>query len=205
MTEMTEEVTRPKIDAPTPINRMSTQELRSELSRAITMTADALAYLAACWVELERRGEDLSNLRVTLAPYLRAVASGAMAPEAVITFAGKRMVLKWIGKQPIELQRRLAADPRVTIVAAGRERKVPISDLTAQELNLVRSDTMMASEKLPVSRPKRRKKAAAKTIAVLLTEGEFLRIATEANELGRTLSGHMRSMIGLKPVPEAEE
>lgn len=202
---MVKDVVRPQIDAPTPISRMPTDELRKELARAITMTADALSYLAACWVELERRGEDLSNLRMTLAPYLRAVASGSMAPEAVIAFAGRKMVLRWIGKQPLELQRKLASDPRVTIISGGQERKVPINDLTSVELNLVRAETMIASEKLPVIKTKRRTSKPSKVIAVYFTEAEYEKISAEAGDLGRTMSGHMRSLIGLRPNVAGDE
>ncbi len=198
----TPEIVRPRISLPTPINRMSTDELRKELSRAITMTADALAYLAACWVELERRGEDLSGLRVTLAPYLRAVASGRMAPEAVIAFAGRRMVLKWVGRQPIEVQRRLAADPRVTIETGGGARKVALNELTAAELHLIKSDKTVGE--LP-SRQTRKAASARRQIAMILTEREFQDIAAEANARGQTLSGHVRMRIGLEPKPGTKE
>lgn len=198
MTATPSETVRPEINAPVPINRMTTSELRKELSRAITMTADALSYLAACWVELERRGEDLSGLRVTLAPYLRAVASGTMAPEAVIAFAGRKMVLRWVGKQPIEIQRKLAADPRVTIEANGSERKVALNDLTAMELSLIRSDKVIGN--LPERRRKKKPDSIRKQIGLYLSETEFKSIAAEANARGQTLSGYVRTLIGLTPM-----
>ena len=54
---------------------MPTPDLREELARALTITADSLMYLAAVWKELEQRGEDLSDLRTGLGVYVPLIAA----------------------------------------------------------------------------------------------------------------------------------
>src|SRR5882724_9369466 len=63
---------------------MDNDTLRRELSRALTVSAEHLIYLAQVWRELERRGEDLSDLRSGLGAYLPLIASGRLAAEAVV-------------------------------------------------------------------------------------------------------------------------
>lgn len=166
---------------------MTTEELRGELARAITMTADALSYLAACWVELERRGEDLTDLRIGLAPYLREVAAGRLAPEAVISFAGEKMKLAWIAGQPPNIQRRLADGGIVTLrTSDGGERSARFADLTAFEVRQITNveATMQAAPAAPAARQKTSRRAPAyRTLSVRLTQDEYARLADEADRL----------------------
>lgn len=121
---------------------LDTATLRAELSRALTITAHGLAYLAAVWAEPERRGEDLSDLRVGLAQYLPAIAAGRIAAEAVATFAGQSTVLKRVARLSLDDQRRLAAGEPVPVVSASAdgqytERSLPLRVLTAPQVATV--------------------------------------------------------------------
>lgn len=95
---------------------MTTEELRSELARAIRVTAETLVYLAAIWEELERRGEDLSSLRSGVSAYLPMIASGRADPAAVVAYAGQPTLLRAITQMPLEEQARLAAGGDVPLV-----------------------------------------------------------------------------------------
>ena len=99
------------------LNNLSTQTLRTELAASISMTARHLQRLAAIWQELERRGEDLSDLRVGLAEYLPRIAAGQLDAQAVVQFAGQRLLLQKIASLPIAEQNRLALGGTVKMLA----------------------------------------------------------------------------------------
>lgn len=134
--------------SPPEIHNLSVQQLRAELARSLTMSAQHLAYLATIWSELELRGEDLSDLRTGLAVYLPQIAAGRLDASAVIRFAGAPTVLRSISTLPLDEQRALAAGKTVevlTIDAGGKytTRATPAYALTASQARMV-----FASEKI---------------------------------------------------------
>lgn len=187
----------PAIYTPLSVTRMSTEDLRSELARAVTMTADALAFLATCWAELERRGEDLSTLRIGLAPYLRQVASGELAPEAVLAFAGKKMVLRWVSRQPIEEQKRLAARPAVSLVQGDGQRTTAfLTDLSAADLQHIEIQPDQASDV-----PDKKKPASTrKTVSFTVSSAEHSDFMALAKSEGRSVSDIIRGRLGLATI-----
>lgn len=76
------------------LHLLTTEELRSELGRAIGLTVQSIVRVATIWAELERRGEDLSDIRFTLKAFLPLVARGQLAPEAVVEMAGQQRKLE---------------------------------------------------------------------------------------------------------------
>lgn len=124
------------------LGAMSTQQLRGELARSLTMTARHLAYLAAIWRELENRGEDLTDLRTGLAVYLPQIAAGHLAAEAVIRFAGQPTVLRNIATLTIDQQRALADGQPVRVLTVNTDgdyesTELPAYALTAAQARLV--------------------------------------------------------------------
>jgi len=130
------------VPAPAELGNMSTQQLRAELAKSLTITARHLMYLAAVWGELDKRGEDLSDLRTGLAVYLPQIAAGRLAAEAVVRFAGQPTVLRSIASLPLERQQALARGepvPVLTVDAGGnfRATELPAYTLTAAQARLV--------------------------------------------------------------------
>lgn len=120
---------------------LDTPTLRGELARVLTVTAETLAYLAAVWRELERRGEDLSELRTGLGQYLPLIAAGQLDAEVVVRFAGRQAVLRAVATLPLSEQQRLARGgsvPVLTIDESGRpvETDVAATLLTGQQVRL---------------------------------------------------------------------
>lgn len=117
---------------------LPTTELRAELSRALKITAEGLSYLAFVWTELERRGEDLSDLRSGLAEYLPQIAAGRLAPEAVVQFAGQKSVIRRVMNMPLDEQVRLAHGEPIPVITKGEEgpieRQLPVRALTASQV-----------------------------------------------------------------------
>ena len=103
---------------------LSTEELRQELARGLRLTAEHLFRLGHVWMELERRGEDLSDLRKGLAVYLPLIASGRVDARAVVRFGGSALLLRCISALPLEEQRRLA-EPGATVPVVAEGRVVP--------------------------------------------------------------------------------
>lgn len=129
---------------PSALEAADTPTLRAELARALTITAQSLAYLAAIWAELTRRGEDLSELRVGLAQYLPAIAAGTLAAEAVVAFAGNRSLIHRILALPVDEQRRIASGEPLPVVVqrdnALVELQLPARTLTAGQARIVFDD-----------------------------------------------------------------
>lgn len=132
------------------IETVSTEALRAQLAQSLTITAQSLAYLATIWRELERRGEDLSDLRGGLSVYLPQIAAGTLAAEAVVRYAGQRMLLRALSKLPISLQREIVERgdiPRVTIGNGGEAKTVtaPLHSLSSADVAVVFAEDRVRS------------------------------------------------------------
>jgi len=117
--------------------------LRAELVRGLTMTAEGLARMGVIWQELERRGEDLSDLRKGIATYLPLIAAGQLAAEAVVTFASKRSILRALEGVPLDEQRRLAAGGTLAVIDptnTERVEEVSLANLPSRRLKIVFDD-----------------------------------------------------------------
>lgn len=127
------------------IQAASTEELRSQLAQSLTVTAQSLAYLSSIWKELTQRGEDLSSLRGGLATYLPQIANGELAAEAVVRYAGQRMLLRALSGMPLAAQRELVESGEVQHVAIDREGSpvtstIPLHNLSSTDVAIVFDD-----------------------------------------------------------------
>lgn len=98
------------------IGAMTTDELREELARGLTLVAENLFRTGQIWIELERRGEDLSDLRKGLAVYLPMIGTGRVDARTVVKFAGAPTLLRAVSLLPIEEQIRLSQGGTVPLV-----------------------------------------------------------------------------------------
>ncbi len=129
--------------APLTLAQWSDEELRAELTRGLTLTAQHLTRLGLVWVELERRGRDLSDLREGLAEWLPRIATGRLAAEAVVAFATRRLLLRALDGVPLERQRALAAGELVAVIDPTNPDAVisaPLARLPALGVRLVFHD-----------------------------------------------------------------
>lgn len=102
---------------PRVIQAMTTVELREELARGLTLVAENLFRTGQIWIELERRGEDLSDLRKGLAAYLPQIGTGRMDARVLVKFAGAPALLRAVSILPVDEQVRLATGGTVPLVA----------------------------------------------------------------------------------------
>jgi hypothetical protein len=94
---------------------LTVEELRRELARSLRMTAESLVRLALIVRSLETRGEDLSELKIGLLPYLRQIAYGQVLPEVVVRYAERPMLVRSIAALPWPDQERLSNGAKVAL------------------------------------------------------------------------------------------
>jgi hypothetical protein len=124
------------------IRTLSTGDLRAELTRGLALTAQTLTRLATIWAELERRGEDLSDLRRGVAAMLPMIAAGTLAAEVVVGFGGRPSLLHALVGLPLERQQAIVAGEPVRLVVEAGDgeyavRLLPASALTAAQVRQV--------------------------------------------------------------------
>lgn len=112
----------------TPIRELTladqtTDALREQLSSLLARTADDLREMAAIVGELERRGEDLSGLKLGIIEHLRRIATGQLLPEIVVRFSGFPQLLRIAVHLPLGDQRRLI-EHGVVSLACWRDGKI---------------------------------------------------------------------------------
>lgn len=147
----------------------TTSFLRDELARGLTLTADTLTRLGAIWAELERRGEDLSDLRAGLARTLPLIASGRLAAEAVVAFAGRPLVLRCLEGVPVEEQRRLADGAPIPVYLPGEDapQSLPVSRIPSAAITRVIADGMIrtpAEQRMAIKSRKKKPKERKHTV-----------------------------------------
>lgn len=123
---------------------LSTQLLREELARALTLSAQTLQRLAIIWQELERRGEDLSDLRTGLASYLPLIAAGQLDAEVVVRFAGNKTLLGSISRLPVSEQHRLATGGNVEILTFAEDGSEIVTPVPAHALSATQARQIFA-------------------------------------------------------------
>lgn len=123
------------------LRRMTSENIRKEMVQALGMTVAGLVRMAACVRVLEDRGEDLSDLRGGLLGYVRQIAHGQTVPEAVVKFAGHRLLLSRVVALPLPEQRRLAEGGTVLLVVRREDgwdlRQARPVDLTGEQVHQV--------------------------------------------------------------------
>lgn len=108
---------RPTNQPAVDLSALSSGDLRAELARGLTLTAHHFSRLAAVWGELERRGEDLSDLRRSIGGRISQIAAGLLAAEVVVAFYSRPSVLDAVLGIPLDRQRELAAGGTVSVLA----------------------------------------------------------------------------------------
>jgi hypothetical protein len=127
---------------PADLATMTTQELRAAMTAAMARTVEQLARLAWIVRILEERGEDLTDPRIGLMPYLRQIAYGQTLPEVVIRYAERPALVKAISALPRPDQQRLASGEPVPLAirredGTVEQRMVDPSHLVGEQVGRV--------------------------------------------------------------------
>lgn len=117
------------------ISVASTEQLKLALTQGLTISAKQLNYLSLIWMELEKRGEDLSALRSGLAVYLPLIASNKLDAEVVVRFAGQRTLLSKLMELTVEQQREMLSTDTIDVVDIGNDGKHQVTKKTLMQLS----------------------------------------------------------------------
>lgn len=101
------------------IQSASIAELKSELAKSLKITSDYLVYISLIWSELNRRGEDLSELKSGLFQYIPLIATNQLDASLVVEFAGNKTLLSALSRLPIEQQKEIAITKKLPFVELG--------------------------------------------------------------------------------------
>jgi hypothetical protein len=139
--EPTEIIRSPRLELAMRVSEMDTVTLRGELARALTVTAETLIYLAEVWRELERRGEDLRDLRAGMGRYIPLIAAGQLDATAVVQFAGRPALLRAMQTLPVDEQKKLATGDKLDVITirpdgSTVETRVQAAHLTGEQVRL---------------------------------------------------------------------
>ena len=143
------------------LQSIATEDLRRELVEAIGLTVRTVQRVAAIWAELERRGEDLSDIRFSLAAYMPAVAAGRLLPEVVVALSGRQRTLNIVADLAIDDQRRLINGEPITLVTTDATVQRSLDDMTFSEITRVIRDGQIrteAEQRLAMDRLDRRRR-----------------------------------------------
>lgn len=122
---------------------MSTEDLKAHFAESLEYTAKHLIHLGNVWLELERRGEDLSDLKKGLAVYIPMIAHHRLDAKLVIRYAGQKTLLSALSQLPIEEQKKLADSGTVPIFdpQTEQEKVISLSDLSAKQIPQIFTDS----------------------------------------------------------------
>ena len=121
------------------LQAMSTEALKAQLAKAVSITAEYLGYIAMVWQELERRGEDMTAMRHGLMTYVPMIANKELDARVVVNYAGQKTLIAVMSNLPLEEQQALLERGSVDIVDLDedkqqRVRTVALGDLTAAQV-----------------------------------------------------------------------
>jgi hypothetical protein len=138
----------PSAPGPIELQGVPTDILKARLREAIGMTAEAIRTVAMLWRELSRRGEDLSEFRLSLAPFLALVADGRLMAELVVRMSGQPRALQRLAELPVADQDRLLRGEILSVYHgdAGSVHKT-LAEMSFAEIALVVRDGRILTAK----------------------------------------------------------
>jgi hypothetical protein len=114
---------------------VSTEALKHQLRNAIGITEQAIIRVAVLWQELTRRGEDLSEFRFALAPFLLPVAQGKLLPALVVSMAAQPRALQRLAALPVQEQEQLLSGKEIEVYKGdGQAEAKPLPAMTFAEI-----------------------------------------------------------------------
>lgn len=182
------------------ISALSTEQLYSALRDAAEVTARSIVKMAAIWLELERRGEDMSKSRSGLAAYLPAVASGRLVPEAIVKLAGNRTALRAIACLDADTQRQVLEAGTVAVVReeGAAPVQIQLQHLKPAEVNRaidgVNGRIIPPAEQSVREKPRRMVQYMARVL-VPLTDAERQALQKHATARGKSAADLVRETL----------
>ena len=182
---------------------MSDDELVSDLKQAIAMTVLGIVRASRIWVELERRGHDLSEFRSSLQRYLPRVAAGLLAPEAVVEFMGDPRRLDTFSRLDGDTQRAVLSRKTITVydVTQDKARETPLGAISHKEMKLAVDQavgTLRTAEQQRLMSVREQRSNVDKLTRLMVPAGLSVRLRESSSQRGMTVPEFIRSMMDQK-------
>lgn len=173
--------------------------LKEQLREAIGLTETAIMRVAVIWRELVRRGEDMSDVKFALAPFMLPVAEGRLLPALVVAMAGQVRSLQRIADLPIHDQKALAEGRMIKILKPdyGVIEK-PLKRLSFPELAaIVRGGKIMSVEdqRRALRQPPARRARKSTVVSLRLSADTYNDAALAAADAGMGIDDYLRRLI----------
>lgn len=121
---------------------MNTGDLKNHFAESLELTAKHMTYMGMIWLELEKRGEDLSDLKKGLAIYIPMIAHGIVEAETVIQYAGQKTLLTALTALSLDDQRKITGTGTIpyfnTETEATEQRE--LVDLSVRDITQIFND-----------------------------------------------------------------
>ena len=121
------------------ISSASTNDLKKEFARGLTITSEYLMYMSAIWNELNQRGEDLTDLRSGMMEYMPMIATKQLDAELVVKYAGQKTLLSYLSKLTKKEQSEIVKTGCVDFITVNEEgiksKKLTLSSARASDLH----------------------------------------------------------------------
>ena len=125
---------------------VDTIALKEQLRSAIGMTETAIVTVATIWRELTRRGEDMSEFRMSLSRFLMPVAEGRLLPRLVVQMSGQTRSLDRLSELPVPVQESLVDGEEIDVYRGdGRVDRVRLGAMTYSDIALAIRDGRILS------------------------------------------------------------
>ena len=111
------------------IQSASITELKTELSKSLKITSDYLVYMSLIWSELNRRGEDMSELKSGLFQYIPLIATNQLDASLVVEFAGNKTLLSALSRLPLDQQKEIAISKKIPFIELGESLEMVETEL----------------------------------------------------------------------------
>jgi hypothetical protein len=157
-------------------------ELITQLRDSLSLSAKHIERAAEIWMELERRGIDLTPLKVGINEYLGAIGRGRLLPDALFTLAGNKVALAAFTRLDVREQKKLMATKTVKVVRHDGIKDVPITALTASDVSRafdpVTGKVVSVKDQKPVVQ--RLRAIRTERVSISLTEAEHTNLLAAA-------------------------
>jgi len=125
------------------LSSIDTKVLLQYLHKGFEITIKQVNFLAKIWYELEKRGEDLTNLKASWLASLPLVAQGKLEPAVMVNYSGRKSIITAMSALPLSKQQELTTQKTVSVARLKADGKkfypvdIEISALSMKDIHQV--------------------------------------------------------------------
>lgn len=124
---------------------LSTEQLKRSFFESLDITVRHFQHMAEIWCELERRGENMQDLRHGIAVYIEMIAHQRLDANLAVKYLGQKVLLNAVSRLPIDQQQRLIEAETVDVATIENgelaTKTMKLSKLQVRDIYTVFSDS----------------------------------------------------------------